>query len=493
MSTLDADVLLVTRDLELNETVRRHRPQDLSLRCVSPQELPPQPVAVGELWLDLDLQPPPSISGGTRRVYFYTHRGQTDQQLPAGLFIRKPGPPAVFTVLWGGVTPRTQSAAASFAASESLPAWIIDYLDLRLKPLCDKLVNKLPARLGYREGSLYLHDPDRQLLTLCGSTQRRTVEFALPMDATDQPIVDAARSARILTPSRRPEADHDAPPPDSLIAPLTFEDTLVGVVSLTTRDPDTTASSGHTLEAIFAFLGRALHFAQAHAHSQTEARVDCLTGLFNQRWMMEALTSEIQRAERYNTPLAILMIDLDDLKRVNDCNGHAAGDCLLQHVATRIAGVLRQVDGAARVGGDEFIVILPGTDLRGAQMVARRLLESFREDVALFRDVQLQATAAVGVAEWRRGSDAKRLVELADEAMYAAKQRGPNSLACQTPPQPKSIRLGPSLPSAPPTSLPTRAAPGRHARPGEARPAEDNAPATHEPVTGEGRRPRSSD
>ena len=429
------DVVLVTADAPLRAAVERHCPPHAQLTCIDPADWnPAQPVPAAHLWLDLDSMPARPPDAPVRRVYFYSRRRSTPADMPPGLFVRKPCSATVFQVLWAGIAP----AAAPAAPPEVgwLPGWLLHFHELRLRALCHKLVRDLPPLLGYATASLYLHDPGRAVLELVESTHTRPLEATVPLDDTaGHLMVDVALGGRLLqtTQAAIERRGRSLPPTDTarypdeacLVAPLRVDGRLVGVLNLCT------ASAGATvpppaLEPICAFVARALHHARQFEQAQTEARVDALTGLFNPRWLMETLEREIRRAERFDSPLSLLMIDLDGLKTVNDRQGHAAGDALLQHVAARIRGVLRQFDGAARMGGDEFVVLLPSTDLGGAQQVARRLLDSVRDGDARFRGVALPITASIGAAQWRPPWDALQLIEMADRAMYAAKQTGRN-------------------------------------------------------------------
>ncbi|HWT93714.1 MAG TPA: GGDEF domain-containing protein [Solirubrobacteraceae bacterium] len=148
------------------------------------------------------------------------------------------------------------------------------------------------------------------------------------------------------------------------------------------------------------------------------ARTDALTGLLNRRAFDERLQGEIQRTIRTNTPLALLLGDVDHFKAINDRLGHAAGDEALAHVAQTLTGTARTVDTVARVGGEEFALLLPGTDLAGAMEAAERL----RAALATSPD---GLTMSFGVVEApQHGHTPDDLLRAADRALYTAKQRG---------------------------------------------------------------------
>jgi diguanylate cyclase (GGDEF)-like protein len=140
---------------------------------------------------------------------------------------------------------------------------------------------------------------------------------------------------------------------------------------------------------------------------------DPLTGLANRRRLAQDLARELARARRENTPLSVVMLDLDDLKEHNDAYGHAAGDRLLKHVAATWAGALRASDLIARTGGDEFVVLLPDCPLEMAQ----RLMDRLRGDVAA------ASSCSAGAACWDGRESADELQVRADLAMYDAKER----------------------------------------------------------------------
>jgi len=395
------------------------------------------------VWIDLDSATGTCLPNGPRRVYFHSPSRVPAENLPPGLFIRKPCTEAVFDVLWAGVVTRAGNGPGPRAdsAERHLPGWLLNFHELNLKVLCRKCVGELPARLGYQQASLYLHDARHGLLRLAETTHRRPIDLAVQTDAAESHLMVAvARSGQMLRtdrtsdeltargirfrPDRLYQDDH------CLVVPLRSEGQLWGVLCFSGRTQSPEVEVGVPLAEVFKFIGKALHHACAYDQARIEARVDSLTGLFNQRWMIEALEKEIRRAQRFGTALSVVMLDLDGLKTVNDQKGHAAGDCLLLHVAGRIKAVLRQFDGAARVGGDEFVVMLPATGLKGAQQVGRRLLQSIRDEVVRFNDHPLPITASVGVAEWRPGWDARTLIEAADRAMYQAKRQGRDQAAC---------------------------------------------------------------
>jgi diguanylate cyclase (GGDEF)-like protein len=170
---------------------------------------------------------------------------------------------------------------------------------------------------------------------------------------------------------------------------------------------------------------RALHVPQL----EIEARVDAKTGLLNAREFEAALLHELDRAARSASPLSLLMLDLDHFRNLNNTYGHLAGDAVLRALAETIRGELRHGDIAARFGGEEFAVVLPGAEHEPALLVAERIrvaLAALRvhDDTA---GVPLQATVSIGVATYpTNGRTPKELTHEADQALYRSKEGGRN-------------------------------------------------------------------
>jgi diguanylate cyclase (GGDEF)-like protein/PAS domain S-box-containing protein len=156
---------------------------------------------------------------------------------------------------------------------------------------------------------------------------------------------------------------------------------------------------------------------------QAQARTDALTGLPNRREFNERLQRALQRARRSGLAVAVFALDLDHFKAINDTHGHAVGDEALRAFARRIRGPLRQSDHLARLGGEEFIVLLPGAPVSNALEIAERLRASVAE--APLVDVpRVAVTVSIGVAAFRPGDRGTDLLARADTAAYAAKRSG---------------------------------------------------------------------
>ena len=158
------------------------------------------------------------------------------------------------------------------------------------------------------------------------------------------------------------------------------------------------------------------------------SRTDSLTGLMNRRALTDSLIYEFDRAKRFRTELTVVLCDIDNFKDINDRFGHAAGDCALQALSAVFITLLRKTDIAGRYGGDEFMIILPGTSKKGAESLADKLLAVVRTTDIPVRDGEnTRLSLSVGVTSiMKADNDIEDLIKRADEAMYAAKQAGRN-------------------------------------------------------------------
>jgi diguanylate cyclase (GGDEF)-like protein len=207
--------------------------------------------------------------------------------------------------------------------------------------------------------------------------------------------------------------------------PILLDDRCLGVFSLYSRQP--AAFSPRVVALGRDLAGQAaLAIERAHLHAALEARArtDGLTGVLNRGAIEEALDTELSRARRSGLPLAVLVVDLDGFKHVNDRHGHLAGDRVLQQVAAILTNGVRESDHVGRYGGDEFLVLLPDADETGAHAAIARIraaMEAARVPVET-EDEPLPIQFSVGHAIYPDdGSTHEELIAVADEAMYAAK------------------------------------------------------------------------
>jgi diguanylate cyclase (GGDEF)-like protein len=162
------------------------------------------------------------------------------------------------------------------------------------------------------------------------------------------------------------------------------------------------------------------------AHLELLSKTDPLTGVTNRREFFDALEREMARARRRQASLAVVLLDLDHFKAINDAAGHLAGDAVLVAAARAIGEELRRGDVLARYGGEEFVVLLPDTDTPGARVVAERCRERLQQMAMVFEGRAIAVTASFGIATLGAPGSEEALVRSADEALYKAKREGRN-------------------------------------------------------------------
>jgi two-component system cell cycle response regulator len=175
-------------------------------------------------------------------------------------------------------------------------------------------------------------------------------------------------------------------------------------------------------EELLTRIERCLADADSRARLRSDARIDDLTGLGNSRLLEERLAVEAARRERYGTPLTVVVIDVDGLKRINDAHGHLTGSAVLRSLGEALRAEIRETDVAFRYGGDEFVVLLPHTDERDGLAFAERLIGRIRT----LRPNSLAVRVSIGVAASGDAADGSVRAQLAraDAAAYAAKRSG---------------------------------------------------------------------
>lgn len=163
------------------------------------------------------------------------------------------------------------------------------------------------------------------------------------------------------------------------------------------------------------------------------SRTDGLTGLHNRWHAEEQLHHHASAARRHDLPLSAIMLDIDHFKDINDTFGHAAGDTVLREFATRLDALLRAEDIGARWGGEEFLVVLPITDLEGASVIGERCRATMADEPFVVPSGETVTVTISGGVASSKGEDPERLVRDADAALYEAKQSGRNRVVTATP------------------------------------------------------------
>jgi diguanylate cyclase (GGDEF)-like protein len=163
---------------------------------------------------------------------------------------------------------------------------------------------------------------------------------------------------------------------------------------------------------------------------EKQAHTDPLTGLYNRRRMIDFLVQQGQLAEREQTSLSVAFVDIDHFKKINDTHGHETGDQILREVAEFVKRQLRKGDTFARWGGEEFLLLLPHTDLGGARVLAEKICKTVAEHVFQIDGKNYSVTLTIGLCEHRTEHPIEKSIKLADIALYRGKQAGRNRVMC---------------------------------------------------------------
>jgi diguanylate cyclase (GGDEF)-like protein len=167
--------------------------------------------------------------------------------------------------------------------------------------------------------------------------------------------------------------------------------------------------------------------AEDKVHSlQAESTTDPLTGVGNRRWLDAELKQRMAQLRRQNAPFSALLLDIDHFKSVNDSLGHDAGDAILVGVAKELRTMLRDMDVLCRIGGEEFVVVLPGTESEAASLACERLRKAIEGAKFQFNDKVIPVTISIGLTTAIPSDTQESLLKRADEALYAAKRSGRN-------------------------------------------------------------------
>jgi diguanylate cyclase (GGDEF)-like protein len=313
---------------------------------------------------------------------------------------------------------------------------------LDIERIAEVCVGNIPKIVGVRFASLYILDETSNILHLRKHNHPFLINKIVSLNQNPpSPMVMAVRSKKliltgdidthnkpVIRKSQRAFADNYETK-NCAIAPLVCQDRVVGVFNLADKTGgDFSDSDIALIELLSQLVGASVGNVKLFEKIQRQASTDGLTGLVNHRTFYEILEKEIWRSRRYGGRISLIMVDVDNLKKINDTYGHRAGDRVIREVSRRIKSCIRQIDTAARYGGDEFAVILPNTVLSDAKFAAERMLEAVASRPASWNKEEIQLSVSVGLGEYESDMSPEDITSKSDEALYKAKQAGKNTV-----------------------------------------------------------------
>lgn len=312
--------------------------------------------------------------------------------------------------------------------------------------IVDVIMEELVPSLGVNFASLYVVHAEKQSLELLRHTHGYAIDPVVPFNQTNRPMTTVAqlpeRSVQIITDwTLAPFGNntirryaHQYAADQAAILPIVDrrgDGSILAILNLSDR-PGLGFDSERDLPVLTDWanlIARAWINGVEHDRALRAAGTDALTGLGNYRIFTERLAQETERGRRYGMPLSMIMLDVDNLKKVNDVHGHPGGDVLLKTVAKRITEEIRNIDQAARLGGDEFAVILPSTDLKAAKAVANRVLRSVARRPFRWKGTTIQPAVSVGVGQFEPNLSIRQFIHRVDQSLYTAKSSGRNCVS----------------------------------------------------------------
>ncbi|HUV62379.1 MAG TPA: sensor domain-containing diguanylate cyclase [Sedimentisphaerales bacterium] len=317
----------------------------------------------------------------------------------------------------------------------------INCLDIdRIAEVC---VKSIPRLVGASFASLYILDETNNMLHLYKHNHPFPINKIVSLNQKPTPLmVMAARSRElilvgdidthkkpVIKKSQRVFAGNYQTN-NCAIVPLICQDRVVGVLNLADKAGGDQFESGDIalIELFSQLVGASIGNIKLFEKIQRQATMDGLTGLANHKTFYEILEKELWRARRYGGRISLIMVDVDNLKRINDAHGHRAGDKVIREISRRIKECIRQIDTAARYGGDEFAVILLNTSLSDAAVVAQRMVDAAAGSPIVWNKEQIPLSISVGLGQYDADTTPEDITSRSDQALYTAKQAGKNTV-----------------------------------------------------------------
>ena len=316
----------------------------------------------------------------------------------------------------------------------------INCLDIdRVAEVC---VTSIPKLVGARFASLYILDETNNILHLHKHNHPFLINKIVSLNKTPTPLMVMAVKSKelILVPdidthnkpvikkSQRAFADNYQTK-NCAVVPLICQERVVGVLNLADKMGDKGFESEDIvlIELFGQLIGASIGNIKLFERTQRQAITDGLTGLVNHKTFYEILEKELWRSRRYGGQISLIMVDIDNLKQVNDVYGHSAGDQILRLVAQVLEGETRFNDFVSRYGGEEFVVLLPESKADQGRYVAEKIRRAVENASFMHADEKIKVTVSAGVGEVVAESETpETFVDRVDAALYQAKKNGRN-------------------------------------------------------------------
>ena len=314
---------------------------------------------------------------------------------------------------------------------------------LDLGRIADVCIRNIPNLVGVRFASLYILDETNNILHLHKHNHPFLINKIVSLNQVPpSPMVMAVRSKELILVSNIDT--HKKPiirksqrafsgnykTNNCAIVPLVCQDRVVGILNLADKtEGDSFDCEDIALIELFSQLvGASIGNIKLFEKIQRQATTDGLTGLANHKTFYEILEKELWRSRRYGGQISLIMVDVDNLKKINDAYGHRAGDKVIREISRKVKECIRQIDTAARYGGDEFAVILPNTSLIDATVVAERMVGAVAHSPTTWKKEQIALSISVGLGQYDADTNPEDITSRSDQALYTAKQAGKNTV-----------------------------------------------------------------
>jgi diguanylate cyclase (GGDEF)-like protein len=314
---------------------------------------------------------------------------------------------------------------------------------LDIDRVADVCITSIPKLVRVRFASLYILDETNNILHLHKHNHPFLINKIVSLNKTPMPLmVMAVRSKElILVPdidthkkpvikkSQRAFADNYQTN-NCAVVPLICQDKVVGVLNLADKMDGNDFEAGDIalIELFSQLIGASIGNIKLFERTQRQAITDGLTGLVNHKTFYEVLEKELWRSRRYGGQISLIMVDVDNLKKINDAFGHRAGDKVIKEISKRIKKCIRQIDTAARYGGDEFAIILINTSIIDASVVAKRMLDAVSKTPTPWNNGEIALSISVGLCQYDAQATPEDITGRSDQALYLAKQAGKNTV-----------------------------------------------------------------